>query len=147
MTQRVVTKCWSHFFLHQHDALRPLRQEPRRDLLVEAKKHKAWKLLRHIPGIASILGSYKRRYSQWERSFVPLRTLWHFNGAGISVDFQEALTVFADPLARIFEDEEHSEEEPREIIIGHPVKRRLVLVCFTVRDRRIRIKQHELHCK
>ena len=70
MTQRVVTKCWSDFFLHQHDALRPLRQEPRRDLLVEAKKHKAWKLLRHIPGIASILGSYKRRYSQWERSFL-----------------------------------------------------------------------------
>ena len=35
------------------------------------------------------------------------------------VDFQEALTVFADPLARIFEDEEHSEEETREIIIGH----------------------------
>ena len=55
------------------------------------------------------------------------------------VDFQEALTVFADPLARIFEDEEHSEEDGREIIIGHSVKRRVVLVCFTVRDRRIRI--------
>lgn len=55
------------------------------------------------------------------------------------VVFQEALTVFADPLARIFEDEEHSEDEPREIIIGHSMKRRLVLVCFTVRGRRIRI--------
>jgi len=61
------------------------------------------------------------------------------NKAAHRVDFQEALTVFADPLARIFEDEEHSEEELREIIIGHSVRRRLVLVCFTVRDRRIRI--------
>jgi len=25
--------------------------------------------------------TYKRRYSQWEHSFLP--TLWHFNGAGI----------------------------------------------------------------
>ena len=61
------------------------------------------------------------------------------NKAAHCVDFQEALTVFADPLARIFEDEQHSEKEPREIIIGHSVKRRLILVCFTVRDRRIRI--------
>jgi hypothetical protein len=35
------------------------------------------------------------------------------------VAFEEALTVFADPLARIFDDHEHSTEEPREIIIGH----------------------------
>ena len=62
-----------------------------------------------------------------------------FNKATHGVDFQEALTVFADPLGRIFEDEEHSEEEPREIIIGHSVKRRLVLVRFAVRDTRIRI--------
>lgn len=55
------------------------------------------------------------------------------------VDFKEALTVFADPLARIFEDEEHSEEEPRELIIGHSANRLLILVCFTVRETRIRI--------
>ncbi len=47
--------------------------------------------------------------------------------------------MFADPLARIFEDPEHSEEEPREIIIGHSSKPRLILVCFTERERRIRI--------
>src|SRR6266566_368358 len=35
----------------QLDVLRLLRQEVRRDLLLEAKKHKAWKLLRQIPGI------------------------------------------------------------------------------------------------
>ncbi|MBI3896162.1 MAG: BrnT family toxin [Acidobacteria bacterium] len=52
---------------------------------------------------------------------------------------EEALTVFADPLARIFEDEEHSTDERREIIIGHSAKRRLVLVCFTARQMRIRL--------
>jgi hypothetical protein len=35
------------------------------------------------------------------------------------VSFYEALTVFADPLARTFSDEDHSIDERREIIIGH----------------------------
>ena len=35
------------------------------------------------------------------------------------VSFEEAMTVFADPLARIFADDEHSGDERREIIIGH----------------------------
>jgi uncharacterized DUF497 family protein len=46
------------------------------------------------------------------------------------VSFEEALTVFADPLARIFEDEDHSDEERREIIIGHSKAQRLLVVCF-----------------
>ena len=55
------------------------------------------------------------------------------------IDFEEALTVFRDPLARIFEDEEHSEGEPREVMIGHSVRQRLILLCFTVRGTRIPI--------
>jgi uncharacterized protein len=47
------------------------------------------------------------------------------------VSFQEALTTFADPLARIFDDEEHSVGEQREIIIGHSAKERLLVVSFT----------------
>src|SRR5438876_7935405 len=35
------------------------------------------------------------------------------------VAFEEALTVFADPLARIFDDPDHSENEQRELIVGH----------------------------
>jgi len=35
------------------------------------------------------------------------------------VSFDEASTVFDDPLARIFADEVHSFAEKREIIIGH----------------------------
>jgi uncharacterized DUF497 family protein len=49
------------------------------------------------------------------------------------------MTVFRGALALIFEDVEHSENESREIIIGHSVKQRLVVACFTVRQTRIRI--------
>jgi uncharacterized DUF497 family protein len=35
--------------------------------------------------------------------------------------FDEAVTVFADPLAVIFDDEGHSRDEQREIVIGHAV--------------------------
>jgi uncharacterized DUF497 family protein len=47
------------------------------------------------------------------------------------VSFDEAVSVFADPLASIFDDEAHSNAEPREIIIGHSILNRIVLVCFT----------------
>jgi uncharacterized DUF497 family protein len=56
-----------------------------------------------------------------------------------AVPFQEALTVFADPLARIFDDEDHSVDEQREIIIGHSAKGRLLLVCFTAQGESVRI--------
>jgi uncharacterized DUF497 family protein len=49
------------------------------------------------------------------------------------VSFDEATTVFSDPLAFIFDDEKHSEDEHREIIVGHSVLNRLLLVCFTER--------------
>jgi N-terminal domain of reverse transcriptase len=49
-----------HYY-QQLDVLRPLRQEVRRDLLQEAKKHKAWKLLRQIPGIGANPGSHHDR--------------------------------------------------------------------------------------
>ncbi|MGO8792263.1 MAG: BrnT family toxin [Terriglobia bacterium] len=58
------------------------------------------------------------------------------NHARHGIDFEEALTVFRDPLARIFDDEKHSEDERREIIIGHSVKQRLILACFTVHEGR-----------
>jgi len=55
------------------------------------------------------------------------------------VSFEEALTVFADPLARIFDDEDHSIEEQREIIVGHSAKERLLVVCFTSQGESVRI--------
>ena len=50
------------------------------------------------------------------------------------VSFDEAVSVFADPLASIFDDENHSDAEPREIIVGWSILNRVVLVCFTERE-------------
>ena len=55
------------------------------------------------------------------------------------VAFEEALTVFADPLARIFDDPDHSLDEQREIIIGHSVQHRLLIVSFTERPPKVRV--------
>ena len=49
------------------------------------------------------------------------------------VSFDEAVTVFKDPLAFIFDDMTHSEQEHREIIIGMSALRRMLLVCFVER--------------
>src|SRR6266705_3098444 len=59
------------------------------------------------------------------------------------VAFEEALTAFADPLARIFADPDHSADEAREIIIGHSTQARLIVVAFTERDDKIRISARE----
>lgn len=56
-----------------------------------------------------------------------------------SVSFEEAKTLFENPLAVIFDDEAHSIYEKREIIIGHSQQNRLLLVAFTERLSRIRI--------
>ena len=69
----------------------------------------------------------------------------NFQKHGIS--FEEAKTVFRDPLAYIFDDEWHSIGEKREIIIGHDDKNRLVLVCFTDRNHIIRIISARLSTK
>ncbi len=61
------------------------------------------------------------------------------NVAKHSVTFDEASSVFADPLAVIFDDEAHSREELREILVGHSADGRLLLVCFTERNEAIRI--------
>lgn len=55
------------------------------------------------------------------------------------VAFDEALSVFADPLAKIFDDPDHSEDEAREIIVGYSTRPRLVVVGFTERSGRVRL--------
>ena len=53
------------------------------------------------------------------------------------VSFDEASTVFHDPLTLIFDDEDHSEDETREIAIGHSVTGRLLLVSFVERTENV----------
>jgi hypothetical protein len=56
-----------------------------------------------------------------------------------AVAFEEAVSVFADPLASVFDDPDHSEKERRELIIGHSTQARMIVVSFTDRDGRNRI--------
>ena len=53
----------------------------------------------------------------------------HKHGVG----FEEARTVFGDPLAAIFDDVEHALDEPRKIIIGSSAAERLLVVSFMER--------------
>ena len=48
------------------------------------------------------------------------------------ITFDEAITVFDDTLASIFNDETSAEE--REIMVGYSILNRLLLVCFTERS-------------
>lgn len=64
-----------------------------------------------------------------------------------NIRFEEVRVVFQDPLAFIFDDELHSIDEKREIIIGHDNKNRLVLICFTERNKIIRIISARLATK
>jgi uncharacterized DUF497 family protein len=61
------------------------------------------------------------------------------NLAKHNLSFEEAATVFADPVAAVFDDEAHSIDEHREIIIGSSASGRLLVVCFTERPPAIRI--------
>ena len=61
------------------------------------------------------------------------------NLAKHGVTFEEALTVFMDATARIHADPDHSEAERREIIVGHSIHQRLLLVSFAERGERVRL--------
>ena len=55
------------------------------------------------------------------------------------ITFQEAATVFGDPLAVTFEDPDHSAIETRQITFGLSLKKRFLIVSHTERGGRTRI--------
>lgn len=55
------------------------------------------------------------------------------------ISFEEAQTVFDDPLYVDFYDPDHSEDEHRYIIIGESSKSHILLVSYTERGDKIRI--------
>lgn len=70
---------------------------------------------------------------EWDESKASVNLKKH------GVNFEEAKTVFDNPLAVIFDDEARSINEQREIIIGHSWRNRLLLVSFTERPDAIHI--------
>jgi len=73
----------AEFYYQQFDALRLLRQEVRCELLAEAKRHEAWKLLRQIPFIGPIQAALLIAMLQTPHRFRTKRQLWTYIGFGI----------------------------------------------------------------
>ena len=67
----------------------------------------------------------------------PKKAKSNFRRHGVS--FEEAATVFLDPLAITFPDPDHSDEEDREITIGLTTKHRIVFISHSPRGGRTRI--------
>lgn len=61
------------------------------------------------------------------------------NIAKHEVSFDEATTVFGDPLAKILHDRMHSDDEERWVILGMSSRGRLLLVSFRDDDTTTRI--------
>jgi uncharacterized DUF497 family protein len=55
------------------------------------------------------------------------------------VTFQEAGTVFGNPLAITFQDPDHSEGEERQMTFGESLQKRLIVVSHAQRKDRTRI--------
>jgi len=55
------------------------------------------------------------------------------------VSFEEAATVFDDPLYVDFYDPDHSVDEHRYLIMGQSTARRLLIVSYTERDQVVRM--------
>jgi transposase len=75
----------AEFYYRQLDELRLLRQQVRRDLLAESKKHKAWKQLCEIPSIGPIRAAVLLGILQTPHRFRTKRQLWTYSGLGIEV--------------------------------------------------------------
>jgi hypothetical protein len=69
---------------------------------------------------------------------------WDTKKAGLNlrkhgVGFDEAATVFGDPLALLMPDPDHSVQEMRYILLGTSNRRRLLIVAFAERPPRTRL--------
>ncbi len=73
----------AEFYYQQFDALRSLRQQVRHELLGEAQKHDAWKLLRQIPFLGPIRAALLIALIQTPHRFRSKRQLWTYIGLGI----------------------------------------------------------------
>ena len=73
----------AEWYYQQLDALRTLRQEVRRDLLAESKKHKIWKRLCAIPSIGPIRAAELLGILQTPHRFRTKRQLWTYCGLAV----------------------------------------------------------------
>ena len=70
---------------------------------------------------------------EWDESKARINRRKH------GVRFEDACSLFDDPFAIIFDDQDHSLVEQREIIIGTNSAYRLQVVCFVQRGDTVRL--------
>ena len=70
---------------------------------------------------------------EWDRRKAKVNLRKH------GVSFEEAQTVFTDPLSITLPDPDHSEDEERFIDVGMSDNRRVLVVVYTERGQRIRL--------
>jgi transposase len=76
----------AEFYYQQLDALRLVRQQARKELLAEARKHGATKLLRQIPGIGPLRAAQLVALMQTPHRFRTKRQLWNYSGLGLETN-------------------------------------------------------------
>jgi transposase len=73
----------AELYYQQLDALRPLHQQARKELLAEGRKHNATKLLRQIPSIGPIRAVLLLALIQTPHRFRTKRQLWAYSGLAL----------------------------------------------------------------
>jgi transposase len=73
----------AEIYYQQLDALRSLREQVRRDLLAEGRKHSAMNLLRQIPSIGPIRATLLIALMQTPHRFRTKRQLWAYSGLAL----------------------------------------------------------------
>jgi uncharacterized protein len=69
----------------------------------------------------------------WDRRKAKINARKH------ALSFEEAATVFYDPLSATFDDPDHSDEESRFITVGYSSRNRLCIVVHTEQEDTLRI--------
>jgi len=73
----------AELYYEQLDGLVLLRKKARQELLLESKKHPAWKLLRSIPSLGPIRTAVLMAIVQTPHRFRTKRPLWKYSGFGV----------------------------------------------------------------
>jgi transposase len=90
----------AEIYYQQLDALRSLREQVRRDLLAEARKHKAMNLLRQIPSIGPIRAVLLIALMQTPHRFRTKRQLWAYCGLALKTSTSGEYQIVEGRLKR-----------------------------------------------
>jgi transposase len=90
----------AELYYQQLDALRLVRQQARKELLAEARKHSATKLLRQIPGIGPLRAAHLVALMQTPHRFRTKRQLWNYSGLGLETHGSAQYRIVEGQLQR-----------------------------------------------